>query len=272
MLNFDMEYKSWNREVRNSYWFLFSGQRLLVREKEEQLEIPFDLDLNLLGIEPIDMMHIGAMDEIDCYAASLPNMEFVPEGFILKGLRETYGLMADEWFFAAGRAQHLIHWKENHKFCGRCGNPMGMIEEERAVKCTSCDHIVYPRISPAIIVAVIKEGEILLARSSRFPTGMYSIIAGFVEPGETLEACVNRELKEEVGIEAKNIRYFASQPWPFPDSLMVGFTAEYSSGEIVIDNKEIVDANWFSKDLLPQLPGKASIARKIIDWYLSSTP
>jgi NAD+ diphosphatase len=144
---------------------------------------------------------------------------------------------------------------------------MDPVPEERAKQCTACSSRVYPRISPAVIVAITREDKLLLARASRFKTGMHSVIAGFVEPGETLEECVRREVSEEVGLEIKNIRYFSSQPWPFPDSLMIAFTAEYSSGEITVDNSEIVEANWYKADELPEIPGKASVARKLIDWF-----
>ena len=128
--------------------------------------------------------------------------------------------------------------------------------------------VSFPRISPAIIVLVERDGKALLARSPRFKEGLFSTLAGFVEPGETLEDAVRREVKEEAGIDVKNIRYFGSQPWPFPDSLMVGFTAEYAGGEIKIDDNEILDARWFSAEDMPEIPGKISIARALIDYFL----
>jgi NAD+ diphosphatase len=127
---------------------------------------------------------------------------------------------------------------------------------------------VFPRISPAVIVLIERGDHVLLARASHFPEGMHSVVAGFVEPGESLEETVSREIEEETGILVEDVRYFGSQPWPFPDSLMIGFTARYASGEIRIDGKEIVDAGWFSVDDLPEIPGKVSIARKLIDWFI----
>jgi NAD+ diphosphatase len=127
-------------------------------------------------------------------------------------------------------------------------------------------------MSPAIIVAVVRDGSVLLAHAARFPGAMYSVLAGFVEPGESLEDCVRREVKEEAGVELKNIRYFGSQPWPFPNSLMIGFTAEYAGGEVTMDMKEIVDAQWFTADHLPTIPDKISIARKLIDWFVEQYP
>jgi NAD+ diphosphatase len=127
-------------------------------------------------------------------------------------------------------------------------------------------------MSPAIIVAVVRGRTILLGHAARFPGAMYSVLAGFVEPGESLEDCVRREVKEETGVKVKDIRYFGSQPWPFPNSLMVGFTAEYAGGEITMDEKEIVDARWFTADSLPTIPDKISIARKLIDWFVETYP
>jgi NAD+ diphosphatase len=139
-----------------------------------------------------------------------------------------------------------------------------------AKECPGCGFLSFPRISPAVIVLVEKENRVLLARVKRFTTELYSVLAGFVEPGETLEETVRREVEEEVGIKVKNLRYFGSQPWPFPDSLMIGFTADYESGEIKIDETEIADAGWYDPDRLPTIPGKISIARELIDWFVNA--
>ena len=141
-------------------------------------------------------------------------------------------------------------------------------QDERAKRCPKCQLLSFPRLSPAIIVMVERgRKKILLARSPHFPTKMYSVLAGFVEPGETIEECVAREIKEEVGITVENIRYFASQPWPFPNSLMLGFTAEYAEGEIKVDGVEIAEAAWFSPDAMPAIPGRISISRRLIDYF-----
>jgi NAD+ diphosphatase len=142
--------------------------------------------------------------------------------------------------------------------------------DEYAVICPACKLVRYPIVSPAIIVAVIKDRTLLLARSPRFPKGRFSVLAGFVEPGETLEQCVQREIREEVRLEVKNIRYFGSQAWPFPNSLMIGFTAEHAGGDIVIDNREIIDAAWFSASALPDIPQPPTIARRLIDWFIQT--
>jgi len=141
---------------------------------------------------------------------------------------------------------------------------------ERAKVCSKCGFRTYPRISPATITAVTPGNQILLARAKRFPSELYSVIAGFAEPGETLEECVKREIMEETGIDVKNIRYFGSQPWPFPDSLMIAFTADFEGGEIRIYKKELVDARWFTADALPKIPDKLSIARRLIDRFIEN--
>jgi NAD+ diphosphatase len=142
--------------------------------------------------------------------------------------------------------------------------------DERAKVCTACGWVVFPRMSPAVIVAVTRGERILLARSPRFPEKFYSVLAGFVEPGESLEECVQREVKEEVGLELKHIRYVGSQPWPFPNSLMIGFTADYAGGEMTIDGLEIVEADWFRADDLPRIPPRPTIARQLIDGFVET--
>jgi NAD+ diphosphatase len=162
----------------------------------------------------------------------------------------------------------LIRWDRGHKFCGQCGKLTESKKDERAKICPSCGLSAYPRLSPAVIVAVVKGDRLLLGTSKRFRADFWSVLAGFVEPGETLEECVVREVREEVGILVENVHYFGSQPWPFPDSLMVGFTAEYAAGEITVDQTELTDANWFTADDLPRIPPKVSIARRLIDWFV----
>jgi NAD+ diphosphatase len=169
----------------------------------------------------------------------------------------------------AGRANQFVDWARTHQFCGGCGQPTRDKADERAKVCPSCGLVNYPRVSPAIIVAVLKGDRILLAQSTRARNSFFSVLAGFVEPGETLEDCVRREVREETGIAVDGIRYFGSQPWPFPNALMVAFTATYAGGELAIDLSEIVNAGWFGADELPPLPGKHSIARRLIEWFVS---
>jgi NAD+ diphosphatase len=186
-----------------------------------------------------------------------------------QGLRHLYGQVDEDLFQVAGRAVQIVEWERINQFCSRCGHRMGNRQTERAKECPQCGLLKFPRLSPAIIVLVEHGHQLLLARARHFPPGLHSVIAGFVEPGETLEAAVVREVREEVGLTIKDIRYFGSQPWPFPDSLMIGFIATYESGEICLDDPEIEDAGWFTADNLPSIPGKISIARKLIDWFLA---
>ncbi len=188
------------------------------------------------------------------------------------GLRELVYTFPSDTFPTVLKACHLGFWRKTHRFCGHCGTKLVESEVERARVCKNCGQITYPRISPCIIALITRGEEMLLARSPHFPPEVYSTLAGFVEPGESAEECLRREIEEEVGVQIKNIRYFGSQPWPFPDSLMLGFTADYDSGEIRIDEKEIEDAKWYSPKHLPKLPLTFSIARALIDQHLKKYP
>ncbi len=169
----------------------------------------------------------------------------------------------------AGRAMQVVAWDQNHRFCGRCGTPTELGQDERVRRCAACGLTAFPRIAPAIIVLIERDGSILMARDQRFPTGRYGLIAGFVEPGESLEEAAHREIMEEVGLIVTDLRYAGSQPWPFPNSLMVGFTARWASGEIQPDPLEIEDAQWFRLAALPLLPSGLSIARRLIDEFVA---
>ncbi|MCL2067010.1 MAG: NAD(+) diphosphatase [Treponema sp.] len=167
------------------------------------------------------------------------------------------------------RCCHIAQWRRNSRFCGACGAENNDSEEELARCCPACGRVEFPRISPAIITAITNEkDEMLLAHNKNFITDMYSHIAGFNEPGESLEQTVVREIREEINIEVRDIRYAGSQPWPFPSSLMIGFRAKYSGGTIRPDGIEIEDARWFSRDNLPRLPGPGSLSRRLIDRWL----
>ena len=252
--------------LKDTYWFLFYNDELLVKESEGRTTIPLSSDIEGSISQPKDVQSIGIFHEHECLIATISNDNILP-GFSFKKIRSLYGYLNDDFFGVACRAFHLINWMKNSKFCGCCGGRMTMLSHEIAMKCLNCNNIVYPRISPAIIVAVVKDNQILLAHATRFPPNRYSVIAGFVEPGETLEECVKRELQEEVGLEVHTITYFGSQPWSFPDGLMVAFTAQCSTEKITIDNQEIVAAAWFSPHNLPDIPDKPSIGRQLIDWY-----
>jgi NAD+ diphosphatase len=269
-MSFDPTVKLTGRQSGPAYWFVFADDRLLVQEGNPSARVPFLEDLPALGLEPIRQQVLGTLDHIPCYSAELEPGTTPPSGFSFQGLRRLFGVLDEALFGIAVRAKQIVSWDQTHQFCGRCGTKTRGMEDERAKLCPACGLTGFPRIAPAVIVAVTRRDELLLARARRFPEGFYSVLAGFVEAGETLEECVRREIREEVGIDVDDIRYFGSQSWPFPHSLMIAFTAEYANGELRPDLSEIADAGWFSPDRLPWVPEKISIARGLIDWFVES--
>jgi NAD+ diphosphatase len=250
-------------------WFLFNDGKLLIKNLEGDCAITTAKDIEVLGVQSRHRQYLGVLNHIHCYTAEASNHRPLPEPFAFHDIRSLFNRMDEAMILAAGTANQLVLWDQNHRHCGKCGSPTQTLTDERAKTCPKCGLTNYPRLSPAIIVAIVRDNRILLANSKRFPGKMYSVLAGFVEPGESIEDCVEREVKEEVGIAVKNIRYFGSQPWPFPDSLMIGYTAEWAHGEIEVDEAEICDADWFSADNLPSIPTKISIAGKLIDWFVN---
>jgi NAD+ diphosphatase len=184
-------------------------------------------------------------------------------------LRAFFAEAEPEIAYIATLAAHLSWWKSLYKYCPNCGNLLKEHHFEPCMACQNCNENFYPIISPAIIVLITKENKILLAHNAKFPPKRYSLLAGFVEPGESLETAVHREVMEEAGIRIKNLRYLESQPWPFPNSLMVAFAAEWENGELRPDGIEIEQAFWYAPNgALPDLPPKGSIARRLIDEWL----
>jgi NAD+ diphosphatase len=249
---------------------VFKEGKLLTRMEHGRHRIPDGTDLVDGGLEPANEQYLGALNNRCCYGATLYRENGCPDHFRFTDLRALIGLLTEDLIWVAGRASHLLYWHRLHRYCGRCGHPTEEKTDERALVCAKCGLVNYPRLSPAVIMAVTRGDRILLARNKRFRHNFYSVLAGFVEPGENLEACVEREIREEVGIGVRDIRYFGSQPWPFPDSLMIGFTAVYADGEITVDNVEIVHADWFTRDDLPRLPPSISIARQLIDAFANN--
>ncbi|MFP4033784.1 MAG: NAD(+) diphosphatase [Desulfococcaceae bacterium] len=221
------------------------------------------------GFVPIPL---GRLNGADCRAASLPDDVSPPAGHRWLRLRELLNLLPEAEFRAAGYALHLFQWDRSHQFCPGCGHRLSpMVLTLRTKTCPGCGTVHHPRIAPAVIVSVRRDDKILLARSARYgQQPIYSVIAGYVEVGETLAEAVRREIREEVALQVRKIRYFDSQPWPFSGSLMTAFTARYESGEIAADGREILDAGWFSPDDLPRLPPPGSVSRKLIDNFLST--
>jgi NAD+ diphosphatase len=261
-----------------AYWFIFQADKLIVRQEGERAVVPVLSSPAELGLQAIRTVYLGQLEEAgeltDCYAAEGDPEARLPEGLTAESLRTLYPLLDESLMAVAGRAVQLVAFDRTNQFCGECGGRMIDQAHERAKRCLKCGLISYPRLSPAIIIAVTRriEGklQILLGRNHRFPVGRYSVLAGYVEPGESLEECAAREVCEEVGIDIDNIRYFGSQPWPFPNSLMIGFTAEYAAGDIILEESELADARWFGVDQLPSIPPPFTIARRLIDGYIAT--
>jgi NAD+ diphosphatase len=250
--------------------FAARGLDLLVTEGEAEgtALLPTVGQLPSLAPQPL---FLGTLGDVDCYVTSVPKDTAPPSGMTFLSGRSLYTRVDEDVFGVIGRALAIAEWDVLHRFCGRCAQPTTLVPGERARRCTACHTPFYPRISPAVIMLVSRGDTMLLARNATFPGAFFSTLAGFVDVGESLEETVVREVREEVGIEVKNLRYFGSQPWPFGRSLMVGFTAEYASGDIRVDGQEIVEAAWFTADRLPQLPPRMSIARRLIDSFLDRT-
>jgi NAD+ diphosphatase len=252
-----------------AYWFIFNQQdKMLVKVTNNKIKIPYARSIEELNIFPIRTQYLGTLEGHHCYCAEVDLQMNVPEEMAFKDLRSLYPLLDEDLFLLAGRAFQVVNLDKNHQFCGKCGTPTQKLENEMAKICPECGLTSYTRLSPAIITVIVKEGKILMAKHIRTRGNMYGLIAGFIEAGETLEEGVKREIMEEVGLKVKNIKYFGSQPWPFPNSFMIGFTAEYESGEIHVDGNEIIKAKWFHANELPHIPSKMSIARELIDWYI----
>jgi NAD+ diphosphatase len=248
--------------------FAFAGSELIVAaDQNDGSLVPTWAELRQWRIAPIRHQYLGTLDDEHCWSAEVTPDTIVPPDASLVGLRTLYDLLPEVHYGVAGRAIQIIAWERDHQFCGRCGAPTERVPGERARRCPNCSLISYPRLSPAIIVLIERGDQILLARGHAFASGRFGIIAGFVEPGESLEDAVRREVREEVSIELANVEYFGSQPWPFPHGIMIGFRASHLSGEIVIDEAELAEADWYGLDELPTIPAKLSIARRLIDHW-----
>ncbi len=252
-----------------AWWFIFNRGKLLVSGEGDRQAIPLSLGFEGLGLDTREEIFLGTLEGKPCYAAVLAEGASAPAGMTFLDLRQLYGRVTHDLIPIAFRGLHLLDWSQKTRFCGQCGMKMTVKDGVRAKECPGCGYLSFPRISPAVIVLVERGDDCLLASSPRFKDGFYSTLAGFAEPGETLEEVVEREVREETCIEVKDVRYFGSQPWPFPDSLMIGFTAQYAGGEIRVDGTEVQDAQWFPFDRLPKIPGKISIARALIDWFVA---
>lgn len=250
-------------------WFIYHENQLLLYKDNTTQPIPELLDITELNIDIISQQYLGEWQQKHCFCVEVKSIEILSDHLIWQPLRQAaLHILSQELFHLAGRALQILQWDKNHQFCGRCGSPLKSSLVDRAKVCEQCHLSHYPRISPCMIVLIKRGKEVLLARSPHFQPGVYSALAGFMEPGESVEDAVHREVNEEVGIKIKNLQYRFSQPWPFSESLMLGFTAEHLAGEIAIDGVEIEDAGWFTLENLPALPSQISIARKLIELFI----
>jgi NAD+ diphosphatase len=254
---------------QNAVFLIYHGDRLLTDMRGAS---PVPLEGSVLGSLETDAdvsLFLGYWQDRACYAlAYVDSPQFDPMQFNMGSLYQLLGRVHPELFALAGRGLQIVSWHFDHQFCGRCGAPMQRHPKDRAMSCKPCRQLLYPRLSPAIIVLVTRGNEMLLARNHSFPEGMYSTLAGFVEAGESSEQCVRREVEEETGIIVKDIQYFGSQPWPFPSQLMLGFFAEYDSGVITPDDDEIADAQWFTASNMPATPPAHAISGQLIENFL----
>lgn len=252
-------------------FYLFNNGNLLIKLDNEECIIPERYEIEEEYIKEIkNFQTLGAYKGFNSYTGEV---EQVPEkeGFEFIELRDYSRRTSEELFLVAAKARVMHNYMLNNNKCGVCGHPMeDMEDDEKARYCPRCKHAVWPTTSPAIIVAVTKGDKLLMGHNVNFPEGRYSVLAGFVEMGETFEDCVRREVFEETGIKVKNIEYFGSQPWPFPNSMMIGFTAEYLEGDIEVDEVEILHADWFTKDQVREMHRESiSISSKLINWFLN---
>jgi len=258
---------AYKKSKASDLYFTFFNGNILVNKEGNTIKIPNLDEIKKLNIKYENEFFLGEIISKSCFGIEA-SLEFnLPENYELIPLYEFGALIDEEFFLAAGRANQILNWDKTHRFCGRCGSKTENKKDELAKVCSSCNHVMYPVICPAIIVAVTKGDKILLAHNSGFKNNMYSLVAGFVEAGEDIKSTIKREVFEEIGIKIKNIKFHMSAPWSFPNSLMIGFFAEYESGEIKVDGNEIVHADWFTKDSFPTIPQKFTLARKIIDEF-----
>lgn len=254
------------REPRKGDCIILFYKRKILLPKEGSSSLLIDFDK--LVYPNLRYIYLGELEGRGCFITVSDTTHLV-ESY------NTFDLFATREFFSrperwiSSIASSFYEWYSNNRFCGRCGSPMTLKEGHRSLHCSSCGHMVFPKISPAIIVLIKKGREILLARNSNFKSSFFSLVAGYVDAGETLEECVAREVNEEVGLEVTNIRYYKSQPWPYSSSLMVAFVADLTGPDIItVDGDEIAEAHWFTSDNLPLHPGKDSIAGEMIEDFI----
>lgn len=250
----------------SALWFIFFNNQIVLEKRVGKLSIPS-------GSQPpfIHETHlrytVGKWGETICYALSLAEALEETTDYLMKDLRESHADLQPEQFQMAGKASEILYWHRTSRFCPACGTPMEQFTDIMK-RCPNCKHEMYPTVSAAVLVLIRKKESILLVHAHNFKKPFKSLVAGFLETGESLEECVKREVLEETGLEIGNITYFGSQPWPFPNNIMIGFTADYVKGEITLQEEELSSGDFYTKDHLPELPRNISLSRKMIDWWI----
>jgi NAD+ diphosphatase len=270
-LDFEPDHRPPEEVPEKPLLFAFRGRDLLL---DADGRLPSVDQIDAQDIDAVRTQYLGRLGDRHCYSAELDDDEPEPRGFAFRDLRMAFGTLAPDVHAVASRAVQIVDWDRSHQYCGRCGGATEQNDTDRSRHCPGCKIPFYPKLSPAMIVRVLKGDEILLARANNFPPGIYSVLAGFVEPGESVEEAVVREVWEETRIVVDDVQYYASQPWPYPNSLMLGFTARYKAGEIdTRHDAEIDDAGWFKATELPGVfPGRISISQWLLyDWVEEQT-
>ena len=250
--------------VNNVYWFIFFNDQLLLQKKGETYTIPYSINS---PVTVKNVLEVNLLEDMPACTASMDTPLEETAEYLPMGLRASYDYLDPVLHKLAGKAYELIYWDQHSRFCPSCGTKTVM-QTTISKQCPNCKYEIYPVVSPAILVLIRKGDAILLVHARNFRGSFYGLVAGFLETGETLEECVRREVMEETGLEINNISYFGNQPWPYPSNLMVGFIADYVSGTIRLQDEELSEGAFFTKDNLPELPRKLSLARKMIDWWL----
>lgn len=246
-----------------AYGVLLHGSKMLVTRAQDRFDLPF-------GEWPeAPSLHLGYWQGKPCRLVEFGQLDRLPNNLEMLGILDEKPLLPIDLLSLGGLGRMILHWQERSRYCGYCGEPTAWLPGEWGRGCSSCKAHAYPAIHPCSIVLVRRPGEVLLTRKATWAANRYSLVAGFQEFGESLEEAAIREIAEETGVIADNVRYVGSQCWPFPSQVMVGFVADFVSGEIEVDTQELADARWFPVDALPQLPPKRSIARYILDTILT---
>lgn len=246
------------------YWFIFFNDQLLLQKEGETYTIPCSSNPPV----PVEnVLEVSSFHDIPCRTASVDTQLEETDGFMPMGLRASYDCLDADLPKIAGKAYELIYWDQHSRFCPACGTKT-VLQTAISKQCPACKYEIYPVVSPAILVLIRKEDSILLVHAKNFRGSFHGLVAGFLETGETLEECVAREVMEETGLQIKNITYFGNQPWPYPSNQMIGYIADYAGGTIRLQDEELSEGAFYTKDNLPELPRKLSLARKMIDWWL----